>query len=143
MNNICINNVVLIGFLGAEPEYRVLESGIKMARFSLATNEFYIDKNGAQQEHTEWHKIVAWREVAGYCFDKLHRGSLVRIEGKIRSTEITDKHSLNTQRVYEIIANSVQLLTNDATTSNEQNKSQERVQNLVPPAPLDVDDIPF
>ena len=60
-----VNKVILIGNLGQNPEIRTLESGIKMARFSLATSEIFTDKaTGDKRTHTEWHRIVLWRKLA-------------------------------------------------------------------------------
>ena len=58
------NNVQLIGNLGQDPEIINLESGKKLAKFSLATNESYKDKNGGKVEQTYWHNIVAWGKTA-------------------------------------------------------------------------------
>ena len=58
------NNVQLIGNLGQDPEIINLESGKKLAKFSIATNESYKDKNGEKVEQTYWHNIVAWGKTA-------------------------------------------------------------------------------
>ena len=56
-----VNKVILIGNLGADPEVRALESGVKVATINLATSENYKDKNGERQTQTEWHRVVLWR----------------------------------------------------------------------------------
>ncbi len=140
-----INRVVLMGNLGADPEVRVLESGVKLARFSLATSERYIDQMGVQCVHTEWHNIVCWRTIASYCEYHFKRGSLVRIEGKIRSRQVIDNSSLQSSTIYEIIADHAQLMVNELTqrgnSSIEPHLSTDSQQ--IDPAPMDPDSLPF
>lgn len=135
-----VNQVILIGNLGADAQVRALETGVKMARFRLATTEQFIRQDGQHVSHTEWHAVVAWRDVATYVEQNLRCGSLVRVEGRLRSRETTDPITLTVVRVYEIIAQSVQLLSNDAITI-----ADERDTPTVQPrtAPIDVDNIPF
>jgi len=77
------NKVILIGNLGADPEIRTLDSGAKVAKFSLATNENYQDKAGEWQKKTEWHNIIAWRYLADRAESSLKKGMMVFIEGKV------------------------------------------------------------
>ena len=80
-----VNKVILVGRLGADPEVRHTPNGIAVARFSLATSEAYTDKEGNRQEFTEWHRIIAWRQLAEICGQYLSKGRLVYIEGKLRT----------------------------------------------------------
>ncbi len=124
-----------------------------MARFRLATSESYIDKQGKQQTHTQWHSIVCWRKEAQYAQWNFRTGSLVRIEGRLRSKEINPELPLNKQTPYEIIATKVQLMTNDALVKPSENHTpdteckessrQSQSQSEIPQAPLDVDKLPF
>ena len=59
-----LNRVTLIGRLGRDPETRRLENGTSVSKFSLATSESYKDANNEQQQTTEWHEIVVWRQLA-------------------------------------------------------------------------------
>ncbi len=59
-----VNKVILVGYLGGTPELRYTPSGKAMARFSLATNEAWLDGGGTRQEHTEWHSVVVWTRQA-------------------------------------------------------------------------------
>ncbi len=88
------NKVILIGNLGADPEIRTLESGAKVAKFRIATNENYRDKSGDWQTITEWHNIVAWRSLAERVERDLRKGLLVFIEGKISHRKYTDKDGI-------------------------------------------------
>ena len=56
-----INKVILVGHLGKDPEVKTIESGVKVAKFSLATTETYKDKSGERKDVTEWHNITCWR----------------------------------------------------------------------------------
>lgn len=97
------NKVTLIGNLGRDPEVRRLESGAVVANFSLATNENYKDKTGNWQTITEWHNIVAWRNLAERAERDLKTGSLVFVEGKITTRKWQDKEG-HDRYTTEIIA---------------------------------------
>ncbi|CAM1342673.1 single-stranded DNA-binding protein [Tenacibaculum amylolyticum] len=79
------NRVQLIGNLGNKPEILVLESGKKLAKFSLATNEMYKNAQGQKITDTQWHNIVAWNKTAEIIEMYLDKGSEVMIEGKLTS----------------------------------------------------------
>jgi len=106
-----VNKVILVGNLGGAPELRYTPSGKAMARFSLATNEGWMDGDGNRQEHTEWHTIVVWNRQAEPCAQYLAKGSAVYVEGKLRTTTYTDKEG-NTRSSTEIVAQRVQFLSN-------------------------------
>src|ERR1043166_689182 len=86
-----VNRVVLIGNLGKEPDLQYLEGNIAVAKFPLATTETYKDKNGTLVSQTEWHTVVLWRGLAELAQKYLHKGSLVFIEGRIRTRNWEDK----------------------------------------------------
>lgn len=79
------NRVQLIGNLGNKPEVLVLESGKKLAKFSLATNETYKNAQGQKITDTQWHNIVAWNKTAEIIEMYLDKGSEIMIEGKLTS----------------------------------------------------------
>ncbi len=86
------NKVQLIGNVGQTPEIKTLENGKKMARFSLATNESYINAKGEKIEQTYWHNLIAWGKTAELIENYVEKGKKIAIEGKLvnRSYE-TDK----------------------------------------------------
>jgi single-strand DNA-binding protein len=86
-----VNKVVLIGNLGKEPDLQYLEGNIAVAKFPLATTETYKDKSGTLVSQTEWHTVVLWRGLADLAQKYLHKGSLVYIEGRIRTRNWEDK----------------------------------------------------
>ncbi|GAB3637783.1 hypothetical protein GCM10027422_33730 [Hymenobacter arcticus] len=104
-----VNKVILVGNLGKDPEVRHLEGGNSVAHFTLATNEYYKDKQGARVERTEWHNISAWRGLAELTEKYLKKGSQVYIEGKLRTRQYQDKDQ-QTRYITEIIAEEISLL---------------------------------
>jgi len=105
-----INKVILIGNLGADPELRYTQSGTPVATFNIATTERWKDKDGNQQEQTEWHRIVAWRRLAEICGEYLNKGSRVYIEGKLQTRKWQDQNG-NDRYTTEIIAREMKMLT--------------------------------
>jgi single-strand DNA-binding protein len=98
-----VNKVILVGRLGRDPETRFTGGGQAVANFSVATDETYKDRNGERQKRTEWHRIVAWGKKAEFAQQYLKKGSLIYIEGSIRSSEWQDKEGQKRTKV-EIIA---------------------------------------
>ena len=86
-----VNRVMLIGNLGRDPELQHLEGNIAVAKFPLATTETFKDKNGNLVSQTEWHTVVLWRGLAELAQKYLHKGSLVFIEGRLRTRNWEDK----------------------------------------------------
>src|SRR3954471_4205023 len=105
-----INKVILVGRLGKDPEIRSTPSGTSVARFSLATDEKFTDRNGEKQERTEWHNIVAWGKLAEICGQYLKKGKLVYIDGAIRTDSWDDKETKQKRYRTEIIMNGMQML---------------------------------
>jgi single-strand DNA-binding protein len=104
-----INKVTLIGRLGGDPEVRHLEGGAAVARFSLATNEYYKDKEGNPQETTEWHNIVVWRDLAERAEKQLKKGGMAYVEGKISYRKYTDKDGVE-RTITDIVASTFRSL---------------------------------
>jgi single-strand DNA-binding protein len=86
-----LNKAMVIGRLGADPEVRYTQSNTAVATLSVATTERYKDRNGEQQENTEWHRIVAWGRLAEICQEYLKKGSLAYFEGPIQTRQWEDK----------------------------------------------------
>ena len=104
-----VNKVILVGNLGKDPEVRHLEGGVSVAHFTLATNEYYKDKQGNRVERTEWHNISAWRGLADMADKFLKKGLQVYIEGKLRTRQYQDKDQ-QTRYITEIIADEISML---------------------------------
>jgi len=104
-----VNKVILVGYLGADPDMRYTPSGQGVCELRLATSESWNDKNGQRQERTEWHRIVVWGKRAEICSKYLSKGRQVYVEGRIQTRTYDDKEG-NKRYITEIIANDVQFL---------------------------------
>ncbi len=104
-----VNKVILVGNLGRDVEVRHTPGGSAVAKFSVATNEVWKDKNGQRQEHTEWHNIVAWGKLAEFCGTYLSKGRQVYVEGSTRTRTYDDEKG-NRRYFTEVRAQTIQLL---------------------------------
>ena len=85
-----LNKVTLIGNLGKDPEVQVLEGNVAVAKFSLATSESYRDKSGQPHASTDWYTVVLWRSLAELAQAYLRKGSLIYLEGKLKTRHYDD-----------------------------------------------------
>ena len=105
------NKVQLIGNLGNAPEIITLESGKKLAKFSIATNDHYKNAQGEKITDTQWHNLVAWNKTAEIVEKYLEKGKEVAIEGKLTSRSYDDKDGTK-RYITEIVVNELLLLGN-------------------------------
>jgi len=113
------NKVQLIGNVGNAPEIKDLESGKKVASFSLATNEFYKDSKGEKIQDTQWHNVVAWGKIADIVESYVNKGKEIALEGKLtsRSYETSDGEK---RYVTEVIVSDILLLgSKNGNNTNE------------------------
>lgn len=103
------NRVQLIGNVGGEPIITKLESGKKVARFSMATNESYKNGKGEKQTDTNWHNIVAWGKTADIIEKYVDKGKEIAINGKLTIRTYDDKGGVK-RYVNEVVANEILLL---------------------------------
>lgn len=148
-----INKVILVGNLGKEPEIKLLEGNVKLARFSLATSEVYKDRNTNEERTiTEWHNIVLWRGLAEIAERYLHKGSQVYIEGKIKTRSWEDENKV-TRYATEIVADNINLLggtsrnespdsANASANASQQSAADPTERYMAPNNSAD-DDLPF
>ena len=99
-----INKAILVGNLGKDPEVKQTGTGRTMVTFTLATSNKFKDKQGVQQERTDWHNIVAWGKTGELMQSMLKKGSEVLIKGKVTSRKYEDKDG-QTRYLTEIVAN--------------------------------------
>ena len=154
-----INKVILIGNVGADPEVRALEGGVKVARLRIATTErIYNRQTQETKEHTEWHNVTLWRNLADVADRFIRKGSQVYIEGSLRTRDWTDKDG-NKRYATEIVANDLKMLgrRGDASASGADNtyggsyggaaqssqSSPSPSGDIAASAPQEVDDLPF
>jgi len=104
-----INKVILVGNLGNDPDVRYSQSGSAITTISVATTEAWKDKNGEQQERTEWHRVKFFGRLAEIAGEYLKKGRQVYIEGSLRTEKYTDKAGIEKYST-DIIANEMQML---------------------------------
>jgi single-strand DNA-binding protein len=104
-----LNRVQLIGRLGKDPEGRLTPNGKKVAHFSLAVDQRWKTKDGESKEATEWVNIEAWGRLGEICQQYLHKGSLVFLEGRLKTDKYDDK-SGETKYFTKVVAQSMQML---------------------------------
>jgi single-strand DNA-binding protein len=101
-----VNKVILLGTLGKDPELKYTPQGTAVAKFSMATNESYKDKqSGEWKERTDWHNIVCWQRTAEVAAEYLKKGRQVYIEGRISTRSWDDKETGQKKYMTEIVAN--------------------------------------
>lgn len=111
-----VNKVILIGNLGADPEYRVFSNGDPVCNLRIATTDTWKDKvSGEKREATEWHRVVLYRKLAEIASQYLRKGSQVYIEGRIRTRKWQDKDGQD-RYTTEIEANEMTMLGSKAQT---------------------------
>ena len=103
------NRVQLIGNLGNAPEVKTTESGKKLVKFSVATDETYQNTNGEKVKETQWHNLVAWGKMADVAEKYLSKGSEVAVDGKLVNRNYTDKEGVK-KYVTEVQVNELLLL---------------------------------
>lgn len=104
-----LNRVMIIGRLGKPVEVKYGQSGNAIASMTVATDESYTDKQGQRQSVTEWHRVVVYGKTAENCGQYLDKGSLVFVEGRLRTRKWTDRNGQE-RFTTEILADRIQFL---------------------------------
>ncbi len=125
------NSVQLIGHVGKQPEVRILESGNTLGRFSVATNETYLNSQGEKVTNTTWHSIVAWGKVAELCERLLKKGTEVVLDGKLVSRTY-DTEDGTRKYITEIQLNEFVLVGNKASIKTEEPEPEEENELVFP-----------
>jgi single-strand DNA-binding protein len=113
-----INKVILIGYLGSEPELRATVNGTYITNASLATSTSWKDKHsGEVKEHTEWHKLVFYNKLAEVVGEYVRKGDKIYIEGHLRTRKWHDQKGVECF-ITEIVADEMQMLSNKTPTKN-------------------------
>ena len=148
-----LNKVMLIGRLGKDPELRYTQGGQAVAKFSLATDDFWTDRNGEKQNRTEWHNIVIWGKMAESCANILKKGRLAYVEGRIQTRQYEGQDG-GKRYITEIVANDWSVLEARGAAGNvaepgggyhvEYNEPPvPRDSSSTQDAPITEDDVPF
>ena len=104
-----LNRVQLIGRLGKDPESRFTPNGKKVAHFSMAVSQRWKTAEGEAKEFTEWVNVEAWERLGEVCQQYLHKGSLVYLEGRLKTDKYEDKGG-ETKYFTKVVALSMQML---------------------------------
>jgi len=138
--------VMLIGNLGKDPDVQHLEGNIAVAKFSLATTETFKDRAGKLISQTEWHTVVLWRGLAELAQKYLHKGSLVYIEGRLRTRSWEDKEG-NKKFATEVVGDNLIMLDKRSDTGSHSTFTHEGMEGMgnpdAPSASEPSEDLPF
>jgi single-strand DNA-binding protein len=153
-----INKVILVGNLGNDPDTKYTQGGMAITRISLATTSVRKDKDGNQQERTEWHRVVFFGKLGEIAGEYLRKGSSVYVEGSLRYDKYTGQDGVEKYST-DIIADEMQMLggksegggsgdrpQRSAPAQRQDSSAPRRQQPATQQAPMDDfadDDIPF
>ncbi len=133
-----LNKVMLIGRLGQDPEIRYTQDGTPVATLSVATNS-PIKRGDTWEEETEWHRVVAWRRLAEVAGEYMNKGTLVYVEGRLKTRSWEDRDG-NKRWTTEIVARDIFMLGGRAERDAAGGGTGG---DLAPPEPPIEDDVPF
>jgi single-strand DNA-binding protein len=128
-----LNKATLIGNVGADPEIRTTGAGTRVANFRVATTRRYTDRNGQEQENTQWHSVVAWEKLAEVVERFVQKGERVFVEGEIEYRQYEAKEG-GTRYVTEIRARELILLSGRAEGSAPAGGGERRARAAEPVA---------
>lgn len=126
-----VNKVILLGYVGSEPEVRYWERQRCIARLRIATNDYYTNDQGETTTQTEWHTVIFWDKAAQNIEKYVHKGTQIYVEGRLQTRSYEDS-SKTIHYVTEIVARNFQLLDR-ASTGNKPSPTEEK---STPPSPL-------
>ncbi len=121
----CVNKVILVGFLGKDPDLRTSAKGRSVASFTLAISENWKTESGDRQQHTDWFNVVAWSRLAEICKEYLHKGSRIYLEGRLQSRCFETADGKRT--VPEVVAGVIKML--DPSKPANESMKDDRARN--------------
>ena len=141
-----LNKIFLIGRLTRDPEMKMLPSGQGVTNFGLATDRYFTNKSGQKQQETQFHNIVLFGRLAEISSQYLKKGSLVFLEGRIRTRSWEDSSGNKRYRT-EIIVQTLQLppksMGKTASPQPEKETKEEEIPIIEEEGEIDVKNIPF
>lgn len=102
--------IIVVGYLGRDPEMRYMDSGDAVTNFSVATTHAWKNGAGEKQEDTVWHNVSVWGNQAGPCNEYLRKGSPVLVIGRVKARAYADKNDGSPRSSLDVRASSVQFL---------------------------------
>lgn len=154
-----VNKVILVGNLGNDPEVKYTQGGMAITKASLATTSVRKDKDGNQQEQTQWHRVTFFGKLGEIAGEYLKKGSQVYVEGEIRYDKFTGQDGVE-KFFTEIVANEMQMLggrsegggggqrsggdyQRDSGSDRPARPTPAQRRDPAPPKPASFDDVPF
>lgn len=134
MQKSSVNKVIIVGNLGQDPEARFTPQGTAVTNLSIATNESWKNQEGQIQDRTEWHRVVLYGKMAETASEYMKKGSMVYVEGRLRTKEWEDQNQ-NKRKTTEIMCDNFTMLGRRADNQPNQNNRLERT--------AEDDDLPF
>ncbi|MFR9603181.1 MAG: single-stranded DNA-binding protein [Rikenellaceae bacterium] len=137
-----INKVILLGYVGSEPEIRSFESGSRMARIRMATSEkIRVRATNEVRQHTEWHTVIFWGEAVNFIDQYIDKGSQIYVEGSLRYREWIDKEG-GKQIVAEIAGKEIKVVNQPKSADSSAAAKAKESPKINPPKD-DLDNLPF
>ena len=127
-----LNKVMIIGRLGQKPEKKMTTTGKAVCSFSVATSDYFNDRDGNKQERTEWHRVVLWEKMADLAERYLDKGSQVYIEGRLQTREWNDKDNVK-KYTTEIVGQTMQFLDSAGSAGRQPSQGQPAGQSFGQP----------
>lgn len=139
-----MNKVMLIGYVGADPQVKYLEQNVCVAQLRLATTERgYTMQNGTKvPERTEWHNCIFWRKLAETVEKYVHKGDRLYVEGKIQTRDYTDRQGIS-RRSIDIMVDNMEMLSSKSAGASEQAEQQPKATPAVVTPKENKDEYPF
>ena len=138
MQKSSVNKVIVVGYVGQDPEDRRTPQGTAVTNLSVATNESWKNQNGDLQDRTEWHRVVIYGKMAETASQYMKKGQMVYVEGRLQTNEWEDQNK-NKRKTTEIRCDNFTMLgrRSDTTQNNpSQNQSEQKIEEQD-------DDLPF
>jgi single-strand DNA-binding protein len=139
------NKIIIVGYLGRDPELRYTPDGTPVCDFSVATTERRKDKSGEPQDVTTWFRVTVWRRQAELAGQYLTKGKQVYIEGRLIQREYQDRDG-NTRYNLDVTATDIHFIgsrADDTTSQRDEQPMRPRQQEAAAAPAVTDDDIPF
>jgi single-strand DNA-binding protein len=139
------NKIMIVGYLGRDPELRYTPDGTPVCNFTVATTERKKDKSGEFQDVTTWFRVNLWRRQAEVASQYLSKGKLVYVEGRLSQSEYQDRDG-NTRTSLEVNGTDIQFIGprgDESSAPPREERSVQQQRSVEPAGPITDDDIPF
>lgn len=111
----CLNKVMVIGYVGRDPEMRYTPGGKPVTSFSVGTTRSWTSSEGEHREETEWFNVVVWGNLAEICKQYLNKGRRVYVEGRLQTRSWDDQEGKKRFRT-ELVARDMIMLDDPQET---------------------------